>query len=75
MGGENFLKKAFLPPNPQLSKTFEEKGFRFNFIKNALDQNFAVSDNTGEHPPKNNIISQNINQQDYTDEKQLTIEN
>lgn len=27
MGEENFLKEAFLPPNPYLSRTFEIRGF------------------------------------------------
>ena len=31
MGEENFLKKAFLPPNPQLSKTLKQ-GFYFFII-------------------------------------------
>ena len=30
MGEENFLKKAFLPPNPQLSKTLKQRGLGFN---------------------------------------------
>ena len=44
VGEENFLKKAFLPPHPQLSKTFKQ-GEEFFILHCAFDQtklNFAL---------------------------------
>jgi hypothetical protein len=32
MGEENFLKKAFLPPNPYLSKTLKREAYFFAII-------------------------------------------